>query len=134
MELNISNKKIVIDGSHFFDLNGFYEEISEKLMKNEEWKVGTLDGLNDVLYGVPENFNPNGKVEIVWKNSEKSKEDLGFKSTLDFLENKLKIGKPYNLTLISQQKEDLIAGKGQTLFEIILEIFSEHQNILLELD
>lgn len=134
MESNISSKKIVINGKHFSDLNGFYEEISEKLMKNEDWKVGTLDGLNDVLYGVPETFNPKGKVVIRWKNSEKSKEDLGFETTLDFLEKKLKIGKPYNVDLISQQKEDLIAGKGQTLFEIILEIFSEHQNIILELD
>lgn len=133
MELNISNKKIIIDGSHFSDLNGFYEEISEKLMKNQDWKVGTLDGLNDVLYGVPENFNPKGTVEIIWKNSEKSRENLGFETTLNFLEKKLEIGKPYNVKLISQQKEDLISGKGQTLFEIIVEIFSEHQNIILEL-
>lgn len=134
MELNISSKKIVIDGNQFSDLIGFYEEISEKLMKDEDWKVGTLDGLNDVLYGVPETFIPNGKVKIVWKNCEKSKEDLGFEATLDFLEKKLEIGKPYNLDLISQQKDDLISGKGHTLFEIILEIFSEHQNIVLELD
>ena len=72
MELNILNKKIIINGKHFSDLNGFYEEISEKLIKNEDWKVGTLDGLNDILYGVPETFNPKGKVEIIWKNSEKS--------------------------------------------------------------
>lgn len=130
----ISNKKIVINGNQFSDLNGFYEEISKKLMKDEDWKVGTLDGLNDILYGVPEIFNPKGKVEIIWKNSEKSKKDLGFETTLNFLENKLKIGKPYNLNLISQQKEDLIVGNGQTLFEIIVEIISEHQNIILVLD
>lgn len=134
MVSNISSKKIVIDGTQFSDLKGFYEEISEKLMKNADWKVGTLDGLNDMLYGVPETFKPNGKVEIVWKNSDKSKEDLGFKTTLDFLENKLKIGKPYNEDLILKQKKDLIAGKGQTLFQIIIEIFSQHQNIVLKLD
>ena len=129
MELNISNKKIVINGNQFSDLNGFYEEVSEKLMKDEDWKVGTLDGLNDILYGVPETFKSKGKVEIIWKNSEKSKEDLGFETTLIFLENKLKIGKPYNVKLISEQKEDLLSGKGQTLFEIIIEIFESHPKI-----
>ena len=127
-------EKIIINGNHFFDLNGFYDEISEKLMINEDWKVGTLDGLNDILYGVPETFNPKGKVEIIWKNSKKSQKDLGLEATLSFLENKLKIGKPYNVNLISKQKEDLLAGKGQTLFEIIIEIFESHSKIELILN
>lgn len=133
MGSNTLSKKIVINGNYFSDLNGFYEEVSEKLMINEDWKVGTLDGLNDILYGVPETFNPNGKVEIIWENSEKSQKDLGLETTLSFLDNKLKIGKPFNVSLISKQKEELLSGKGQTLFEIIVEIFSEHQNIKLNL-
>lgn len=134
MELNTLNKRIIIDGNSFFDLNGFYEEVSAKLMINQDWKVGTLDGLNDILYGVPEAFSSNKKVDIIWENSEKSRKDLGFETTLQFLEKKLKIGKPFNLTLISKQKEDLLSGNGQTLFEIIVEIFSEHRNIKLILE
>ena len=90
--------------------------------------------MNDILYGVPETFNPKGKVEIIWKNSKKSQKDLGLEATLSFLENKLKIGKPYNVNLISKQKEDLLAGKGQTLFEIIIEIFESHSKIELILN
>lgn len=117
------HSKIVINGDDFFDLDGFYEVISEKIVKDEDWEIGTLDGFNDVLYGVSGDF--------IWINSKKSSEDLGFQDTLNFLESKLKIGKPYNVNLISQQKENLLSGKGQTLFEILVEIIEDHQNITL---
>lgn len=126
MESNILNDSIIINGKDFSDLNGFYEEISKKLLKDEDWKVGTLDGLNDILYGFSGDF--------IWKKSRNSSEDLGFEATLDFLENKLKIGKPYNLKLIFKQKEDLLSGNGQTLFEIIVDIINSHPKINLILD
>ena len=45
MKNEIHHKKMtVINGSHFSDLEGFYEEISQLFMKDEDWKVGTLDG------------------------------------------------------------------------------------------
>ena len=117
------HSKIVINGNDFSDLIGFYEKISEILLKDEDWEIGTLDGFNDVLYRISGDF--------FWINSKKSSEDLGFQDTLNFLESKLKIGKPYNVNLISQQKENLLSGKGQTLFEILVEIIEDHQNITL---
>lgn len=121
------NKKMtVINGSHFSDLEGFYEEISLLFMKDEDWKVGTLDGFDDILYGVESN--------ITWKDSQKSKEDLGFEATREFYENKISQGKPFNIKLIQQKLDDLIAGNGQTLFEILVEIIDSHQNIQLILD
>ena len=122
-----NNKKMtVINGGHFSDLEGFYEEISELFMNDEDWKVGTLDGFDDILYGY--------KGEIIWKDSEKSKKDLGFDLTKEFYDNKIRIGKPFNVKLIQQKLDDLIEGKGQTLFEILIEIIGSHQNIKLILD
>lgn len=130
MGLNTSNKNkkkmTVINGSHFSDLSGFYEEISDVLMKDEDWKVGTLDGFDDILYGI--------QGEIIWKKSEKSKEDLGFETTKEFYENKIKQGKPFNIELIQQKLDDLICDKGQTLFEILIEIVQSHKNIKLVLE
>jgi hypothetical protein len=127
MKNEINNKKMtVINGSHFSDLEGFYEEISQLFMKDEDWKVGTLDGFDDILYGVYS--------DITWKDSQKSKEDLGFDLTKEFYENKIRIGKPFNVKLIQQKLDDLIDGKGQTLFEILVEIIESHQNIKLILD
>ncbi|TDX86907.1 ribonuclease inhibitor [Epilithonimonas xixisoli] len=129
MESNTSNKNnkksAVIDGSHFSDLSGFYEEVSEVLMKDEDWKVGTLDGFDDILYGF--------EGEIIWKESEKSKQDLGFEATKVFYENKIKQGKPFNVELIQQKLDDLINGTGQTIFEILIEILESHKNINLTL-
>ena len=130
MEWNTSNnnnkKMTVINGGHFSDLEGFYEEISELFMKDEDWKVGTLDGFDDILYGF--------EGEIIWRESEKSKQDLGFEATKIFYENKIKQGKPFNVELIQQKLDDLIDGNGQTLFEILVEIIESHKNITLILE
>ena len=130
MEWNTSNnnkkKMTVINGGHFSDLEGFYNEVSELFMKDEDWIVGTLDGFDDILYGIDS--------DITWKDSEKSKKDLGFDLTKKFYENKIRIGKPFNVELIQQKLDDLIDGKGQTLFEILVEILKSHQNINLILD
>lgn len=124
--MKLNKKMTVIDGGHFSDLEGFYQEINQLFMSDEDWQIGTLDGFDDVLYGF--------KGEIIWKDSEKSKKDLGFDLTKDFYENKIQIGKPYNVKLIQQKLDDLIEGKGQTLFEILVEIIEFHQNIKLVLD
>lgn len=72
MELNTSNKNnkktAVINGSHFSDLSGFYEEVSAVLMKDADWKVGTLDGFDDILYGGFGVFENTDEIEIVWKD------------------------------------------------------------------
>lgn len=116
----------LINGGHFSDLEEFYNEVSELFMNDEDWKVGTLDGFDDILYRIDS--------DITWKNSQKSKEDLGFDLTKEFYENKIRQGKPFNIELIQQKLDDLTDGKGQTLFEILVEILKSHQNINLILD
>ncbi|MCY0969388.1 ribonuclease inhibitor [Chryseobacterium wangxinyae] len=127
MEWNTSNKNkkktAVINGSHFSDLSGFYEEVSDVPMKDEDWKIGTLDGFDDILYGF--------KGEIIWKESSKSKQNLGFDLTKEFYENKITQGKPFNIDLAQQKLNELIDGKGQTLFEILIEIIESHKKIML---
>lgn len=127
MKNEIHHKKMtVINGGHFSDLEGFYEEVSQLFMKDEDWKIGTLDGFDDILYGV--------ETDITWKHSQKSKEDLGFDLTKEFYENKIRQGKPFNVQLIQQKLYELIAGNGQALFEILIEIIESHKNITLILD
>lgn len=125
---------IVIHGGHFSSLNGFYEEVSGALMKDTDWKVGTLDGFDDILYGGFGVFENQEEVEIVWKESQKSKEDLGLIATQEFYENKIRQGKPFNVELAQQKLNDLIDGKGQTLFDILIEIIESHTDITLILD
>ncbi|NML57628.1 ribonuclease inhibitor [Chryseobacterium cheonjiense] len=123
---NNKNEMTVINGSHFSTLEGFYNEVSGLFMKDEDWKIGTLDGFNDILYGF--------QGEIIWKHSQKSKEELGFEVTKKFYENKILQGKPFNIKLIQEKLDDLAEGNGQTLFEILIEIIESHKNITLILD
>ncbi|MFS4429637.1 ribonuclease inhibitor [Chryseobacterium sp. S90] len=136
--LNTSNnntrKMIVIHGGHFSSLAGFYEEVSSVLMKDADWKVGTLDGFDDILYGGFGVIEGKEEIEMIWKESEKSKQDLGFDATREFYNNKIRQGKPFNIELIQQKLDDLIEGKGQTLFEILVEIIQSHSNIALKLE
>ncbi len=125
---------IVIHGGHFSSLGGFYEEASNVLMKDTDWKVGTLDGFDDILYGGFGVIEGKEKIEIIWKEAEKSKEDLGFKATREFYENKIRQGKPFNTELIQQKLNELTEGKGQTLFEILVGIIESHTNITLTLE
>ncbi|WP_194295705.1 ribonuclease inhibitor [Chryseobacterium indologenes] len=124
---------IVIHGGHFSSLGGFYEEVSKVLMKGTDWNVGTLDGFDDILYGGFGVFENHEEIEILWKESEKSKQELGFSATREFYENKIKQGKPFNIKLIQQKLDDLISGKGPTLFDILVEIIESHTNINLTL-
>jgi len=125
---------IVIHGGHFSSLGGFYEEASIVLMKDTDWKVGTLDGFDDILYGGFGVIEGKEEIEILWKESEKSKEDLGYEATREFYENKIRQGKPFNIELIQQKLDDLNEGKGQTLFDILVEIIESHANITLRLE
>ena len=124
----------VINGSHFSDLAGFYEEISGVLMKDADWKAGTLDGFDDILYGGFGVFENNEDIEIIWKDSDRSKKDLGFELTKEFYEHKIRQGKPFNVDWAQQKLDELVAGTGQTLFEILIEIIESHNNITLVLD
>lgn len=125
---------IVIHGGHFSSLRGFYEEASTVLMKDTDWRIGTLDGFDDILYGGFGVFENKEEIEIIWKESKKSKEDLGLAATREFYENKIRQGKPFNIKLIQQKLNELEEGNGQTLFEIVVEIIESHKNITLTLE
>ncbi|MBB6330794.1 hypothetical protein HNP24_001744 [Chryseobacterium sediminis] len=131
---NNKRKMIVIHGGHFSSLKGFYEEASSVLMKDTDWKVGTLDGFDDILYGGFGVIDGKEEIEIIWKESQKSKENLGFNATREFYENKIRQGKPFNIELIQQKLDELTKGEGQTLFEILVEIIESHSNIALRLE
>nr|WP_314492351.1 ribonuclease inhibitor [uncultured Chryseobacterium sp.] len=128
-----NRKTAVINGSRFSDLQGFYEEVSQVFMKDADWKVGTLDGFDDILYGGFGVFDSTDEIEVTWKDSQKSREDLGLNRTKEFYENKIRQGKPFNVTLAQQKLNELNNGDGQTLFEILIEIIQSHKNIRLVL-
>lgn len=125
-------KHLILDGNQFSDLSSFYEVANTIFMKGVEWKLGeSLDAFNDILYGGFGVFEPKEKIDLTWINHEKSKVDLGLKATVGFYEAKIESGYPYDSSLNKERLNHLIEGKGQTLYEILIEIVKSHRNINL---
>ncbi|WP_312323550.1 ribonuclease inhibitor [Soonwooa sp.] len=125
-------KEILIDGSKIVDKTSLYTELNNKLMPNENWKLGeSLDAFNDLLYGGFGEINGNEPIRLIWKDFLRMKELFGHDFTLNFYHEKLKYPNSYNKNLIKNSIKELNAGTGKTYFEIILEIIADHPNIEL---
>jgi membrane associated rhomboid family serine protease/RNAse (barnase) inhibitor barstar len=72
---------ITIDGANFNDLESFYREVDRQFIKGITWKTGhNLDSFNDLLRGGFGVYDYHEPIELVWKNFEKSKNDLGMET------------------------------------------------------
>jgi RNAse (barnase) inhibitor barstar len=128
-------KDIIIDGDNFSTLMEFYDEVENKLTRGLDWRIGrNLDAFNDVLSGGFGVHEYEEFIRIKWVNAEKSKKDLGQVETIKYFEEKLKKCHPTNISSVAKDLELAKDGKGQMLFDIIVDITREHENIELKLD
>ncbi|NCC68818.1 MAG: hypothetical protein EOM14_11630 [Clostridia bacterium] len=71
-------KEIIIDGSFFDDIEGFYKEIERKFTKDLSFSLGhNLDALNDILRGGFGLHKYGEPISIKWIHFSKSRLDLG---------------------------------------------------------
>ena len=128
----MNKKELIIDGCNFSNLNEFYIEVDRVFTKDLTWKTGhNLDAFNDLLYGgfgVHEYCEP---ITIIWKNANKSKSDLGYNETVRYYKNMLKECHPTNINYVKELLENSQKKKEETLFDIIIEIINEHDDIEL---
>jgi len=125
-------KVFIIDGDNFNTLDEFFDEVQRELIGNFKEFGRNLDAFNDILNGSFGKFDDE-LIKIIWKNSEKSKQDLGFPETIKYLEAKLKKCHPSNKDSFKNELQDAQENKGNPLFQIIIEIISGHKNIELEM-
>ena len=118
------NKKVyIIDGKKFNTLQGFYDEISLKVIPGNEWGQN-LDAFNDILRG---GFGtPDEGFIIKWVNSDISRKQLGVDLTILHKLELMKKCHPSNISFIENQIKDLKNGKGKTLFEELVSIIQMH--------
>ena len=69
---------------------------------------------------------------MTWKNISKSKTDLGLEATKKWYERKITANKIENQKFFKDKLKELTENNGQTLFDIIIEIISEHKHIEFE--
>lgn len=125
-------KQLIIEGSSIHDIPSFYDEINRVFMAAENWKLGpSLDAFNDLLYGGFGAVENNEPVQLVWNNIESSKAALGYETTKRYYVEKLLPGSPFNKKYFQEKLEELNQGKGQTYFDILMEIIAGHPNITL---
>lgn len=126
------SKQIIINGHFIHDIASFYEEINRVFMTNENWKLGnSLDAFNDLLYGGFGAIKNNETVDLIWLDMEKSRQALGYETTRAYYEDKLKPDSSFNKILFQEKLNALESGTGETYFDVLMEIISEHPNITL---
>ncbi|MBF4465162.1 barstar family protein [Flavobacterium sp. LC2016-12] len=132
----MNKQKIIINGDNFSDLQSFYDEIDRVLTKDLDWQTGhNLDAFNDLLrggFGVYEYREP---IKLIWKNISKNKKDLGLDATKKWYDERIIFFKDdkESLQYYANKLKELNESNGQTLFDIILEIISEHEHIEFEM-
>ena len=118
-----------IDGANFGDFAEFIEECNRVFIRafGGEWS-GNLDAFNDY-------FNwGDGDYILVWKNSEKSRVDLGYPAMADWLERNSQRCHPSNVQSVLQRLSMARHQRGPTLFDWLLEIIREQPNVELRLE
>lgn len=116
-------REYVIDGVKFSTLEEFKDAIDEVLLPQTNWGRN-LDAFNDILrggFGTPE----EGFV-IRWKNSEVSRERLGYAETIRQLESCLTTCHPSNIESVRDQLNAAIDQTGPTVFDWLVEIIQIH--------
>jgi RNAse (barnase) inhibitor barstar len=149
----MDKRTYIIDGNHFDDLDGFYDEISRVLIPGELWGRN-LDAFNDILrggFGTPE----EGFI-LIWKNSARSRRMLSYDETIKFLElghgttkrsltpDKLKKQYPSDKDWSRQKLREYLyymdelayarARQGPTMFDRIVDLIKLHPYIELYLE
>ena len=125
-------KKIIIEGKNINNIETFYEEVNRVFMSQENWKIAqSLDAFNDLLYGSFGEIKGKEKIQLIWKDIEQNQKSLGFQTTVEFYQNKLKSPEIFNRKFVLSKIDELHHGVGLTFFEIVLEIISDHDDIIL---
>ena len=121
-----------IDGAAIASIDDLYDQLNDLLMAEEDWRMGaSLDALNDVLYRFEDGSAP--VATFVWAGHEHSREALGVAATREWLQGKL--GRPgvFDGERIHSQLSALADGSGRTYFDLVVEVFTGHAGIRLEL-
>jgi RNAse (barnase) inhibitor barstar len=114
---------LTFDGATFQTFDQFAEEFSKAVFGTTYFK-GNLDALNDMLAG---GFgSPIGGFVLRWENSAASRQTLGYPETTKWIESHLQTCHHSNIPDFHKRLEDAQAGRGLTLFDIVVEIIRDN--------
>lgn len=110
-----------IDGNSFDDFDGFICEFNRGFVTQVggQWN-GNLDAFNDYLSWADD------RCTIRWRNSEKSRVDLGHAAMAKWLSGNLTHCHPTNRPSVQRRLHDATDGVGPTLFDTLVKIFGDN--------
>ena len=124
-------KQFIVDGARFSTLSEAAAEFTRALGFTTTWH-GNLDAFNDILHG---GFGtPEEGFVLIWQHSSLSRERLGYGETLRWRENQLRTCHPANRESVQHEIQAAQRLEGQTLFDIMVEIIHDHEDIELRLE
>ncbi|MEE1845514.1 MULTISPECIES: barstar family protein [unclassified Streptomyces] len=113
----------VIDGSRVTGLERFWEVIGEAVNGPGGYFGRNLDALADCLgggMGTPD----DGDFDWEWRDHAASARALGHEETARWLRQSLDRVDPTNRAAVRRRLDEALAGRGPTLFELIVEILT----------
>lgn len=114
---------VEIDGTRFDTLDGFWDEISARLIPGIKWGRN-FDAFNDILRG---GFGtPEGGFTLRWVNFQRSRETLGYAETVRWLEKKVRRCHPDNVGHVERDLNAAQRSEGLTVAEILVGIIRKH--------
>ncbi|MFJ8264273.1 hypothetical protein ACIQ4I_20405 [Rummeliibacillus sp. NPDC094406] len=128
------NKVFIIDGDKFSNFKGFCKEFSDIVLSGKCKWHGNLDAFNDILFGGFGDIECDEQFTVIWRNSVKSKVDLGYSETIVKLNEILNNCHQSNEEKVIQEIKDAKMKKGPTIFDWIEEIIVDNENVTLILE
>ena len=126
----MARKHYLIDGARFRTLAEAAAEFTRALGLTTPWH-GNLDAFSDFLHG---GFGtPEEGFVLVWDNSSLSQERLGYEETALWREKQLRTCHPSNRATVQRELVAARSHEGKTLFDIMVEIIRDHEDIELRL-
>ena len=125
-------KTITLDGSKITGLDTFYDETQLKLCPSFQGYGRNLDAFNDILHGGFGVFYEE-KIKLVWLDSHKSQNALGYSETIKYLRERLPRVHPTNVERWQHRLDLAKKHQGPTLFDEIVGIIQAHKDIDLRL-
>lgn len=123
-------RTFIIDGKDFVNLEGFYDVFGRTVLPGVEWGRN-LDAFDNVLFGDMGDLHSGDT--ITWKNPMLSRMCLGYDETVRQLERQLREADASQHDAIHEAILLAKSKKGETVFDWLVEIFREHEDITLVL-